>query len=257
MAARSVDSDTMTPEMLALVPGASEWDIANLIAARQEKGEKFTPADIFSMEAVCRELAERYARAYSGNFSFMLDMKVEVRRRMPTINMVTGIINALYNDLRGLQIRAEKEAAQARFDANTVIDEGGPTDVQPTQAVVEDGYYTFSFEDGTHLTVRVRVKGNEPAVQKIAALIGPDNENDYQPFGFLKGTRYVPFSAYRKGYDRWHFVARALLGLTDEQRQEAGMLYAQKSGNCMKCGHVLTDPVSIALGIGPVCRGER
>lgn len=37
----------------------------------------------------------------------------------------------------------------------------------------------------------------------------------------------------------------------------AKMAYARELGQCYECSRTLTDPESIRLGIGPVCRGQR
>jgi hypothetical protein len=54
-------------------------------------------------------------------------------------------------------------------------------------------------------------------------------------------------------------VMRALdvLMQADKSGQKGyGEAYALWSKNCYVCGKLLTDPISISLGIGPICRGE-
>jgi hypothetical protein len=50
---------------------------------------------------------------------------------------------------------------------------------------------------------------------------------------------------------------KALLFVLDRSRR--GLLpdfvHVLHHGKCGKCGRVLTDPVSIAVGLGPICRG--
>lgn len=88
----------------------------------------------------------------------------------------------------------------------------------------------------------------------VSLLTGPDNESDYRYLGVVwrdaKGTRFVaqakPGMEAAKEIAGWVF--RAL---------EAGTLTEQAEfwheGRCGRCGRLLTDPESIARGIGPVC----
>lgn len=41
-----------------------------------------------------------------------------------------------------------------------------------------------------------------------------------------------------------------------ENPQEAAVAYGRQTGNCSCCGRLLTDPVSIFGGIGPICLGK-
>jgi hypothetical protein len=48
----------------------------------------------------------------------------------------------------------------------------------------------------------------------------------------------------------------SVLSKISEDPVGAAKLYASELGNCYACNRTLTDPESIALGIGPVCRNK-
>ena len=47
-----------------------------------------------------------------------------------------------------------------------------------------------------------------------------------------------------------------LLRKANENPLEQAVAYARQTGECSCCGRELTDPVSIELGIGPICKGK-
>ncbi len=138
--------------------------------------------------------------------------------------------------------------------------------VEATPAAVRDGYYTVVFETAqpssggspdyvpSHRTIRVRTvkTGNLAGKTVVSYLAGPNNESDYVGFGFLSGSELGLWKRYRDESELVDAVA-----ILVEDPEAAGRGYAAESGNCYVCGRTLTDPESIDLGIGPICRGKE
>lgn len=131
------------------------------------------------------------------------------------------------------------------------VTQGEPEPMVPATYALPEGYFTVVLEAGGHRTFRVReVKGGKLSGRRIISyLAGSNNESDYVGFGFVNTSgvsvwkRFASESTLRDALD-------ILLG--DHVAAQLG--YAMESGNCYRCGRLLTDPESITLGIGPVCR---
>jgi len=72
-----------------------------------------------------------------------------------------------------------------------------------------------------------------------------------QVVGRIDGGVLTVFAARLRGITVGEVVAR--LRVIDLDPKAAAAAHGQASGNCSICGRDLTDPDSIALGIGPVC----
>lgn len=123
------------------------------------------------------------------------------------------------------------------------------------------GNATCTFENtktGNHFSYTVQQapeSGTEhkPAIWFVKALLGPDRIPQY--IGYIKVTGYVygggkaRVSADAQCNQVFDYVWRKL---TDGTLPECIEIWHE--GRCGRCGRQLTDPVSIATGIGPVCR---
>lgn len=122
-----------------------------------------------------------------------------------------------------------------------------------------NGTYTITSPTGEHRTFRVRTaKGGNLAGKRIVAmLVGPDNQSDYRGFGFVTDTGV---NVWRKSDSEFfRKVAKMLwvMGTTGTNNAYAAAgCEIQLSKACCRCNRELTDPTSIRLGIGPICRGE-
>jgi hypothetical protein len=105
-------------------------------------------------------------------------------------------------------------------------------------------------------TYRVR-KGNR-GIFFADLMTGPDNESDYTYQGTVrldgsyqqsKCDGCLPEDAPSIKALRW-FLA---LAATKDERGHPGV-EVWHEGKCSRCGRRLTDPESIATGLGPVCR---
>lgn len=133
----------------------------------------------------------------------------------------------------------------ARFDK--------PPDIKlATTSIVPNGYFTLSIYDGSHKTFRINTKRKTskfaPGKRVIGLLIGPENTDDYQAFGFVDDT----------GIHVWK-------GQSAKMREYAAVLWALLMGHtvngysvevskrCIVCGRMLTTPRSLEMGIGETC----
>ncbi len=116
---------------------------------------------------------------------------------------------------------------------------------------LHDGFYTIAWQ-GQHRTFKVHRQPFDsnfaPGKQVISFLAS--NGSVYTGFGFLVNGQIVPWKRFRSGYDT---IIAAAQFLVQSDHDAAGKMYAQQSGNCYVCNRLLTDPASIAAGIGPTC----
>ena len=86
----------------------------------------------------------------------------------------------------------------------------------------------------------------------VFTLVGPDNEADFDLFA---GTLFYDTTTFRRASDAES--ARAFLWWAEAQRNRRYEALTQvefwHEGKCGRCGRALTDPESIARGLGPVC----
>ena len=119
---------------------------------------------------------------------------------------------------------------------------------------IHDGFYTVVIEGQGHRTFRIHTQPTDadfaPGKQIISYLSGPE---EYMKFGFVQGGEVRLWKRFQSGYTTILEAARFLI---NSDHQAAGKMYALQSGNCWKCNRMLTDPLSIELGIGPTCRNK-
>jgi hypothetical protein len=105
-------------------------------------------------------------------------------------------------------------------------------------------------------TYQVRASA-DGQVYFVNLLNGPDNENHYSYFGYIRRGIFFHGGAKAKiGYDApsvkafdwtWKALSRDLLPATLEVWHE---------GRCGRCNRKLTVPSSVASGLGPECAGK-
>lgn len=118
-----------------------------------------------------------------------------------------------------------------------------------------NGFITLtSHKTGEHRTLRVWTQHKEakfkPGERLIGLLTGPDNESDYRSFGVLgdDGEIYL----WRKHQDD-KFYQWIRLALLNPERFLDRVSFSFE-GHCRRCNRLLTDPISVASGLGPTCR---
>ena len=115
------------------------------------------------------------------------------------------------------------------------------------------GYYTVDLDKGGHRTFRIRIKtqGQRNAgLAEICYLAGPDNHNDYWLLGVITDTALVTTKPIQS-----QTMRNAIAVLLDDPAA-AQLGYSMHSGNCGRCGRMLTTPESIAIGKGPECMNK-
>jgi len=117
----------------------------------------------------------------------------------------------------------------------------------------------LSTKTGVRFTYRVRAKDVAQHVNDrlyfVSVLTGSDNESDYTYLGIICDGA----TTYRRGTKStigWEAPSAKAFAYFWEN-VTAGILPTQlevwHEGSCGRCGRPLTDPESIARGIGPVC----
>lgn len=136
----------------------------------------------------------------------------------------------------------------------TVLHTECPSEEPPEHRSVDDytepvwpGTYTVPSDEG-HRTFRVRTQAQDadfaPGAILVDYLAGPDNENDFRGFAFLKGGKLVVWKRFREGHTGLIEAAERLVADPDA---------ALVSKSCLRCGRKLTTPASLERGIGPEC----
>lgn len=120
-----------------------------------------------------------------------------------------------------------------------------------------DSIYTVVFDANTDDRITIRFytphSGRFAGVTLVKYLYGPNNLDDYTAVGTVVDGGVRIWLKHR-GNERAKRAIKFLLNADEQQREQAGKTYALASGNCYVCGRTLTDPTSIQLGIGPICR---
>jgi len=117
---------------------------------------------------------------------------------------------------------------------------------------LSNGFFTLTLGDGSHRTYRVRLEKNGIFAGKrtLALLIGPDNSTDYETQAIVAEAGFVLFKRFRSGKSAEH--ATTLWRLAKGEAIGGCELLVSK--RCRVCNRPLTDPISIELQIGPLCR---
>lgn len=128
--------------------------------------------------------------------------------------------------------------------------------------VIPNGTFTvMSSRTGEHRTFRIsKAKKGNPRF--IGLLTGPDNERSYTGFALISDDdrRIVVFKKHRGTkdqpsiYEKYACLLECMLTRQgDEWYIERGYSI-EGSKKCARCGRTLTEPQSLAVGIGPQCR---
>lgn len=130
------------------------------------------------------------------------------------------------------------------------------TPAQPAPQVTNElmvGYFVVRFEDTTHMTFCIDRQDEDdkfmPGRLIVAYQYGPDNEVDYKRIGHVADGRVVIWKKHRDN-ERLTEAVKVLVG----DPHAAQKAYVQESGNCAKCGRLLT--ASAGELYGPICAGK-
>jgi hypothetical protein len=158
-----------------------------------------------------------FVRAYAGTFEFLVSLKRQLTSR--------GYLSERqYASAAKCLVREQEYQARKAERA---------TPAANNEPVATEGMYRLA--DGTIFKVQKAVHGSGRLYAK--RLIPPSE------FGGSAQFEYAPGMIYRLTLED---------KMTLEQAKEFGALY----GTCCVCGRTLTNEVSIAAGIGPICGGR-
>lgn len=111
-----------------------------------------------------------------------------------------------------------------------------------------------STRTGVHYTYRIH-QPDDTSPHFVSVLTGPNNTSDYAFIGTIFDR-----SVYRHG-KKSHISAAAPSAIAFSWAWKhivacriPDSLVIQHSNTCGRCGRTLTDPDSLALGLGPICR---
>ena len=154
--------------------------------------------------------------------------------------------SALIGDL----IKARDSQKAAPVPAKTA------TGIDFDNSVLSGGYFTVTDSQG-HRTFRVSPNQKWcDGKTVISALTGPNNEWSYTGIGFVHGNGVKLWAKFASDSRMANLVERLVADAEGAKQLTLDMAaqHVLTSKNCFACGKLLTDPTSIAMGIGPVCR---
>jgi hypothetical protein len=112
-------------------------------------------------------------------------------------------------------------------------------------------FTAHSKSTGVRFTYKVTQCDDKPDLYFVALLTGPDNTNDYQYLGTIRGTTYTHGRKSRIGPEAPS--AKAFDWLWRHRDRLPASLDLHHEGRCCRCGRTLTTPESCLRGIGPEC----
>lgn len=101
------------------------------------------------------------------------------------------------------------------------------------------------------MTYKVRQCDDTPDLYFVKVLTGPNNEEDYQYLGTIRGAQYAHGRKSRIGEDAPS--ARGFMWLWDHADALPAHVEVYHEGRCLRCGRTLTTPESVIRSIGPDC----
>jgi len=136
-----------------------------------------------------------------------------------------------------------------------------------------NGTFTLTNGNGEHRTLRIRTQKDDakfaPGSRLISLLTGPDNYMNYTNFGFVNGHGKVKVWASKLRQNKHgepssteHFFEKiahmlwAMANAPGNNTYEERGCELKQSRKCVICNRKLTDPTSIDMGTGPICRGK-
>lgn len=123
--------------------------------------------------------------------------------------------------------------------------------------MIEDGFYQVILGKRDFI---FRIKTDEETGVQTLAKARKFGSRTYYTLGRVQDGALLPSGIQWRNPDYGAAVNEAatlLLAGDDAVREAAGQLYARSFGHCYVCNRKLTDPDSLATGIGPDCAGTR
>jgi len=138
------------------------------------------------------------------------------------------------------------------------------TDAAEAHAFIYGGKARFTLvskKTGKRFTYRVAAAKDSDTMFFVSLLVGQSNESDYEYIGFLKTTGVTSdLIAGRKGnasHPAFKGLGWLLANIENSNPLEMPAdVEFWHEGRCAKCARPLTDPTSIARGLGPECASK-
>ncbi len=139
-----------------------------------------------------------------------------------------------------------------------------PTPKEEVAPKIKNGIYTIESPTNGHRTFRIKTQAETakfaPGTRIVSLLTGPDNNNHYQGFAFVRQDEngFNLWKKYRGIHDErteYEWYASMLLDmLTNPESKcyKTGYKLLREE-RCIRCNRRLTTPTSIRKGIGPEC----
>lgn len=132
-----------------------------------------------------------------------------------------------------------------------------------------NGTFTIkNLKTGEHRTFRIRRQSEKsnfaPGRRIVWLLTGQNNTTDYTPFGFINDNSVSVSVFYKKrgvgepsNWEKFATILQSLFHFRSASPYARYGLTMQEACTCIYCNRPLTDPLSIATGIGPECAKAR
>jgi hypothetical protein len=123
-----------------------------------------------------------------------------------------------------------------------------------TETATRSHFTLVSTDTGARYTYRVR-NGRLLGIVFIDLLVGADNKSDYEFIGSIRRGvyRHSAKSVIRADAPSAVAIDWFMIIVSRDGPIPSGVEFWHE-GKCSRCGRMLTDPKSIAAGMGPVCR---
>jgi len=125
--------------------------------------------------------------------------------------------------------------------------------------VINDGFYQVIIDDKSYV-FRIYTHESDAKTypcRQIIAIAGGRNSRTFTNFGIIQDGVIIHQFVWWKREEYNDGVVAAAKRLLEGDTDEAGRVYGRKFGRCYVCNRKLTDPNSLATGIGPDCASDR
>jgi hypothetical protein len=212
--------------------------VAKVAIEFMHKADKFTDDDLYDQPEL-EDYALAYVREYTGDFEFMLSMQHDYGKHGSlTLPKVRGVLNCLRAQV-AYEVRNRKPSTQPLFDEYgndlpLVVEEV----IKPAAPV--------ALKSGRYCTI------NADTDKRHFYQVDAPTDGKWKGYTFLKELHIGGSdNGERSIRDR---DERTTILATIAADDEALARYGRETGTCGVCHRTLTDPESVALGIGPICR---
>lgn len=129
---------------------------------------------------------------------------------------------------------------------------------KPFDLSLHNGILTIqSAATNEHRTFRIRRRKDNskfaPGQRTVGLLVGADNQNDYQDFGFVTDDGRIILWKKHRDSAFYVWVAKCL----SNPERYVDKVRFNFEARCRRCSRPLSDPLSCSVGLGPECRQKE